>query len=82
MVLVCLQADKDSAVESTIAGLESRCARLAAELEDTAVALEVARAKAAMYDELQAKADKLVRGRGSLHGEVEVRLVAASGHLH
>ena len=54
------QADKDAAVESTIAGLESRCVRLAAELEDAAVALEVCRAKAGMYDDLQAKAERLV----------------------
>jgi hypothetical protein len=54
------QADKEAAAESTVAALESRCARLAAELEDAAVALEVCKAKAGMYDELQAKAERLV----------------------
>ncbi|KAF6252466.1 hypothetical protein COO60DRAFT_1704276 [Scenedesmus sp. NREL 46B-D3] len=57
--LAAAVADKDAAVESTIAGLESRCVRLAAELEDAAVALEVCRAKAGMYDDLQAKAERL-----------------------
>jgi hypothetical protein len=60
------QADKEAAVESTVAALESRCARLASELEDAAVALEVCKAKAGMYDELQAKAERLVSGRGLL----------------
>lgn len=55
-----LQAEKEAAVESTVAALQSRCARLAAELEDAAVALEVCKAKAGMYDELQAKAERLV----------------------
>jgi hypothetical protein len=60
LVPVLPQADQDAAVESTVAALESRCARLAAELEDAAVALEVCRAKAGMYDDLQAKAERLV----------------------
>lgn len=57
--LAAAVADKEAAVESTVAALESRCARLAAELEDAAVALEVCKAKAGMYDELQAKAERL-----------------------
>lgn len=55
------QADKESEVSSTVSMLESRAARLAAELEEVSVALEVAKAKAGMYDELQAKAERLVR---------------------
>jgi hypothetical protein len=60
LLLLLPQADKDSAVESTVAALESRSARLAAELEDAALALEVCRAKAGMYDDLHAKAERLV----------------------
>ncbi|WIA18914.1 hypothetical protein OEZ85_003586 [Tetradesmus obliquus] len=57
--LAAAVAEKEAAVESTVAALQSRCARLAAELEDAAVALEVCKAKAGMYDELQAKAERL-----------------------
>eukprot|EP00878_Enallax_costatus_P027150 GHUV01029204.1.p1 GENE.GHUV01029204.1~~GHUV01029204.1.p1 ORF type:complete len:507 (+),score=193.43 GHUV01029204.1:240-1760(+) len=57
--LAAAVADKDAEVASTVTALESRAARLAAELEDVSVALEVAKAKAGMYDGLQAKSDRL-----------------------
>jgi hypothetical protein len=55
-----LQADQAREADATITSLQQRCERLAAELQEAAVQVEVLSAKGRLYDELQAKADKLV----------------------
>jgi hypothetical protein len=59
-----MQAECQGDVDTTIMGLEARCSRLSAELEETALAAQVASAKGRAYDELEAKAERLVGGDG------------------
>ena len=54
----------------TLSSLESRCARLSAELEDAAAAVEVLRAKGRAYDEVEARAERMV---GAWRGSVASR---------
>ena len=67
------QSDKESEAERT--ALESRCQRLARELEDAMVKVEVLSAKGAMYDEVAATVDRL----GRRAAEAEKELAAAKG---
>ena len=67
------QSDKESEAERS--ALESRCQRLARELEDAMVKVEVLSAKGAMYDEVAATVDRL----GRRAAEAEKELAAAKG---
>ena len=67
------QSDKESEAERS--ALESRCQRLALELEDAMVKVEVLSAKGAMYDEVAATVDRL----GRRAAEAEKELAAAKG---
>ncbi len=60
-VQTLLQADNQGQVDGTVSSLQARCERLSAELEEAAVQVEVLNAKGQMYDDLQAKADRMVR---------------------
>lgn len=63
------QAERQADAESALSSLEGRCGRLSAELEEAAAAVEVLRAKGRAYDEVEARAERLVRrGRGRGRG--------------
>ncbi|KAI8463321.1 MAG: hypothetical protein J3K34DRAFT_527091 [Monoraphidium minutum] len=57
--LAAATSERQADVESTIAALEGRCARLGSELEEAAVAVEVLRAKGRAYDEVEARAERM-----------------------
>ena len=63
----------DADADAERAALDSRCSRLARELEDAVVKVEVLSAKGAMYDEVAATVDRL----GKRAAEAEKELVAA-----
>ena len=68
-------ARADSDADAERAALDSRCSRLARELEDAMVKVEVLSAKGAMYDEVAATVDRL----GKRAAEAERELAAARG---
>ena len=68
-------ARADSDADAERAALDSRCSRLARELEDAMVKVEVLSAKGAMYDEVAATVDRL--GKRAAEAERELAARAA-----
>lgn len=69
----CLQpqADKERDIEATVSSLQSHVDRLTADLEEASIQVQVLSAKGHMYDELQAKADKLVSWGNAFQASVQ-----------
>eukprot|EP00775_Hariotina_reticulata_P002520 gene2521-2822_t len=57
--LAAIVAENEADIAATISSLESRNVRLASELEEAVVQLELSRGKGAAYDSLAAKAERL-----------------------
>ena len=68
-------ARSDADADAERAALDSRCSRLARELEDAMVKVEVLSAKGAMYDEVASTVDRL----GKRAAEAEKELAVARG---
>ena len=55
------QVDKEREAENSVTALQQRVDRLSSELEEAAIQVEVLTAKGRMYDDLQTRAEQLVR---------------------